>query len=276
MSTKSVSRLFSRPNAALEKTSAWRTDDPASSGDSRVAKNLSPPRLVGVGFDLGQALQHQPRGIFGNIEAELHVRALDLHFRRLGEEEQLGVRQFEQALGFIPDPRGQLAGGLAAIWLCRISRAFTGFWRVSESPKSSQLSRSSLLKTGENTRPSFAGSRETRRSALPSFKDWKRSKSGPVILRSGSIPSRTRASEATSFSPPIARVRGPTRARAIFGSQPHRQPADRAPLERLVAFDRVHHPRNIRPRLHQDIFVRRPGIARGQGARHSHRVARQV
>ena len=38
-----------------------------------------------------------------------------------------------------------------------------------------------------------------------------------MILRSGSMPSRTRASPATSCSPPMASVRGPTRARVNSG-----------------------------------------------------------
>ena len=99
----------------------------------------------------------------------------------------------------------------------RISRAFTGVCSVSDKANRSQLSVSSLLNTGANIRPSLAGSRETRRIALLSFNDCNVSRSGPAIFRSGSIPRRTRARAATSCSPPIASVVGPTRARANSG-----------------------------------------------------------
>src|SRR3984893_3967024 len=64
----------------------------------------------GSGGNFRETLQHQSRAIFGNVEAHLDIRALDIHLGRLCVEEKIRVRQFEETLRLVTNPGRQLPG----------------------------------------------------------------------------------------------------------------------------------------------------------------------
>src|SRR2546421_6442222 len=106
MSTKSRSSAL-LPSARLETRNVW----------SRAArKNLRKftGQRTSIRGDcrdragLGQSLQDKPRAVFGNIETQLHVGPLHIHIRRLRVEKQIRVRQFEETLRLVSNPRREI------------------------------------------------------------------------------------------------------------------------------------------------------------------------
>src|SRR2546423_3766697 len=101
----------SLPNARVGKRRAW----------SRTArKNLRKftARAMSIrsdcrrGSDLRETLEDEPRAVFRNVETQLHIRALHLDIGRLRVEEQIGIRQFKEALRFVANARRQIPCGL--------------------------------------------------------------------------------------------------------------------------------------------------------------------
>ena len=114
-----------------------------------------------------------------------------------------------------------------------------------------------------------------RRSALPWFSAWKRSKSWPVVFKSGLIPRRTRTSSSTSGGEPTASVFAPTRASAKSDRSQTGRPLIGRLLECLVLFDRANDLGDVAARFHQDKLTRRARIGR-HGARHADGIPRQI
>src|SRR3954464_6187550 len=111
MSTNSLSSTVF-PNATLPKTKIWRRPTWKNLRKFTVNWRSIRRHRRRRRADLREALEDEPRTVFGDVETQLHVRALHLHLGWLRVEEQFGVRHFQEELRFVSDAGGQVAGGL--------------------------------------------------------------------------------------------------------------------------------------------------------------------
>src|SRR2546421_12763742 len=104
MSTKSVSSMFF-PNTTRERRTAASNTMPLKYFRNITLRSIA--RNCWRGTDFGQALQDGASAVFRDVETQLHARALDFQLRQLNEKKKIRIRELEQSLRFIADPRRQ-------------------------------------------------------------------------------------------------------------------------------------------------------------------------